>query len=152
MRRKYYLAYGMNTNLSSMAFRCPAARSLGKVELKNHKLAFKLYCDAVKQHGASMECVLWTITDACENSLDRLEGYPHFYKKKEVSVKHNNKTVRAMIYYMPSEFELATPSQSYVDTISTGYEEHDISTEQIIKALEELEQCTSLSETRQLVN
>jgi gamma-glutamylcyclotransferase (GGCT)/AIG2-like uncharacterized protein YtfP len=152
MRRKYYLAYGMNTNLSSMAFRCPAARSLGKVELKNHKLAFKIYCDAVKQPNTSMECVLWTITDACESSLDRLEGYPHFYQKKEVSVQHDNKTIRAMIYYMPREFQLDTPSQSYVDTVSTGYQEHDISTEQIVKALEELEQCTSLSEKMQPVN
>jgi len=152
MKRKFYLAYGMNTNLSSMAFRCPDARSLGKVELKNHKLAFKLYCDAVKQSNTAMECVLWSITDACEISLDRLEGYPHFYKKKEVSVQHNDRTVRAMLYYMPAHFEMATPSQGYVDMVATGYQEHDISTEQIIKALEELEQCTSLSETKQLVN
>lgn len=152
MRRKYYLAYGMNTNLSSMAFRCPDARSLGKVELKNHKLAFKIYCDAEKQPGTSMECVLWTITDACESSLDRLEGYPHFYKKKEVSVKHDDRNIKAMIYYMPSGFDLAAPSQSYVDTVTTGYRDHDISTEQIIKALEELEQCTSLLETKQLIN
>jgi len=152
MKRKYYLAYGMNTNLTSMATRCPAARSLGKVQLKNHKLAFKLFCDVVKQPDTSMECVLWSITDTCENSLDRLEGYPHFYKKKEVSVQHDSRLIRAMIYYMPSHYELGMPGQSYVDTVTAGYQEHNISTDQIIKALEELEQCTSSSEMKQPVN
>ena len=43
---KYYLAYGMNCNMSEMEYRCPNAKSLGKVTLENHKLAFKVHCDA----------------------------------------------------------------------------------------------------------
>lgn len=152
MIRRYYLAYGMNTNLSSMATRCPQARSLGRVVLKNHKLTFKNFCDVVKQKGANVECALWSITDACEQSLDRLEGYPHFYKKKEVSVDHDGRTIRAMIYYMTDSFHLGLPGQGYLDMVTAGYKEHSISVTQIIKALEELEQCTSLSETKQLVN
>ena len=152
MKRKFYLAYGMNTNLSSMAYRCPQAQSMGKVTLKNHKLAFKMYCDVVKQQDTDMECALWSITEDCEQSLDRLEGYPHFYKKKEVTVTHNNRNLRAMIYYMPDEFEMAAPGQGYLDTITQGYREHHMPVQQIIKALEELEQCTSSSATRQLVN
>ncbi len=152
MRRKFYLAYGMNPNLSSMSIRCPDAKSLGKVELKNHKLAFKQFCDVVKQPGAVMECALWSITDRCEESLDRLEGYPHFYKKKEVSVTHDNRLIRAMIYYMPSHFEMDAPGQGYLDTVTEGYKQHQMSTGQIINALEELSQCTSLSETKQPVN
>ena len=53
--KKYMLAYGMNTNLNSMRWRCPQARSLGKVTLKDHKLAFRTFCDAVNKPGATME-------------------------------------------------------------------------------------------------
>jgi len=64
----YYLAYGMNTNLISMATRCPAAQSLGKVKLPGHKLSFKYFCDIESAVGQDMECVLWNITEACEQS------------------------------------------------------------------------------------
>ena len=59
----------MNTDLSSMSVRCPDAVSLGKVKLKNHKLVFKQFCDVEKEHNSLMECALWSITDACEDSL-----------------------------------------------------------------------------------
>lgn len=141
--KTYYLAYGMNTNLDSMRFRCPKAKSLGKVKLINHKLAFKQFCDAEYTPGDTMECALWSITQECEDSLDRLEGYPHFYNKKEVLVQWNNKTIRAMIYFMPRGFELSMPSESYLNTITEGYSQHSMDVLQIIKALEDLTVCKS---------
>jgi gamma-glutamylcyclotransferase (GGCT)/AIG2-like uncharacterized protein YtfP len=138
--KTFYLAYGMNTNVQQMAWRCPKARSLGKVTLDKHRLAFKNFCDIIKDPIASMECVLWEITPECEQALDRLEGYPTFYGKKEVDVKFKGRKIRAMIYYMTDEhYATGFPSEHYLKMVSEGYVEHDIGTEQIIKALEEVE-------------
>jgi hypothetical protein len=139
----YYLAYGMNTNLNSMRWRCPQARSLGKVTLKDHKLAFRTFCDVVIEPGATMECALWEITDLCEMSLDALEGYPNFYGKKEVTVDYNGRKIRAMIYYMKDRHAVAPPSQQYLDTVADGYDDHDMSLHQLVDALEELAECIS---------
>lgn len=137
----YYLAYGMNTNLSSMAVRCPAAKSMGAVTLKGHRLAFKYFCDVVADPDSQMQCVLWNITDDCERSLDATEGYPNFYGKKEVDVMYGDRKIRAMIYYMAGNDELAMPSESYLNMVVQGYSEHNINIIQIVTALEELTVC-----------
>ncbi len=137
----YYLAYGMNSNLTSMAYRCPAAKSLGTVKLAGHKLAFKYFCDAVVDPDSEMDCVLWNITDACERSLDATEGYPDFYGKKEVDVLFNGRKLKAMIYYMSGTDSPAMPSESYLNMVVQGYSEHKINISQIVTALEELATC-----------
>jgi len=143
MKKTYYLAYGMNTNIDSMNWRCPGATSLGKVTLIDHKLAFKHYCDAEYASGHTMDCALWSITEECERSLDRLEGYPEFYHKKEVKVHWQGKTIRAMIYFMPKGCDLAMPGESYLNIVTEGYSQHSMNVLQIIKALEDLTVCKS---------
>ena len=134
---RYYLAYGMNTNLEGMKNRCPAAISHGKVTLKNHKLAFRGVCDIVKTRGQDMECVLWTITEACEKSLDALEGYPYMYNKKMVQVDYQGKKINAMIYYMVDSSRLSLPSEYYLRMVAEGYKEHGVDEHQIPTALKE---------------
>lgn len=144
MIRKYYLAYGMNTNKSSMSLRCPQAVSLGKVSVPGHKLAFRHFCDAVASPKDSMECALWSITEDCERNLDALEGFPDFYRKKEVAVEFQGRTVLAMIYYMnDSYYQPSAPSEGYLNTVVEGYTEHSMPIMQIVSALEELTVCTS---------
>jgi gamma-glutamylcyclotransferase (GGCT)/AIG2-like uncharacterized protein YtfP len=138
----FYLAYGMNSNKNSMAQRCPAAKSLGSVILEGHKLAFKHFCDAIVDEQSHMVCALWDITENCERSLDALEGYPHFYGKKEVEVMHNGRNIRAMIYYMKDYYDYGIPSRGYLDMVVEGYRQHNIEVSQIVDALEELEECT----------
>jgi gamma-glutamylcyclotransferase (GGCT)/AIG2-like uncharacterized protein YtfP len=121
-----------------MKLRCPKAISHGKVLLVNHSLAFKGVCDAVKTYNKHMECTLWTITDDCEKSLDALEGYPFMYDKKEVSVEYKGRTISAMIYYMTGSPKLDMPSESYLDMVVEGYENHDMNLMQILSALEEV--------------
>lgn len=136
--RKYYLAYGMNTNIEQMSNRCPAAKSLGIVQLTDHKLAFKTFCDAEKKIGAAMSCVLWSITEDCEQALDILEGYPDFYRKKEVTVNFCNRPITAMIYYMTDMYEKSQPSNSYLKAVAEGYLRHHINLDQIYNALDEV--------------
>jgi len=133
--RKYYLAYGMNTNLSSMHQRCPNAISLGKVTLPDHELQFKQFCDVVPKKGSDVDCVLWSITEQCEKSLDRLEGYPDFYTKKNVQVWHQGKLIWAMIYVMTDYYEQNLPSEYYFFTVLEGYRSHNIDENQLHQAL-----------------
>lgn len=134
----YYLAYGMNTNLVSMADRCPAARSLGKVVLNNHRLVFRHFCDVEYSQGHNMECALWSITDRCEQSLDRLEGYPDFYLKKEVDVVFNGKKIKAMVYYMTDRYAHSFPSEYYFQMVLEGYKEHNIDLNQLHRAIDDV--------------
>lgn len=139
---KYYLAYGMNTNLAEMHRRCPAAKSLGSVTVPDYRLAFKTHCDVLYTPGDSMQCVLWSITDQCELALDLLEGFPDYYDKKEVKVKYQGQTIRPMIYYMCSGFDYAAPSENYLNMVVEGYSEHNIPITQIVTALEDITRCT----------
>ena len=138
----YYLAYGMNTNKGQMAWRCPRARSLGKVDLDGYKLAFKQYCDVVPHPTSKTECVLWDITPECERSLDLLEGYPDFYGKKEVEVKYKGRKIRAMIYYMTDHYGFGAPSEGYLNMVVEGYRSHNMPIMQIVQALEDITVCT----------
>jgi len=135
---KYYLAYGMNTNIEQMMHRCPNAKDLGSVIVRNHRLKFKTFCDIERYNGSDMECVLWSITPKCETSLDRLEGYPDYYGKRNLTVWHNDKPIRAMIYYMTNVSKLDPPSKNYLNMVTEGYREHGIDVNQIIEALEEI--------------
>jgi gamma-glutamylcyclotransferase (GGCT)/AIG2-like uncharacterized protein YtfP len=119
-----------------MSTRCPKAKSLGKVILPNHSLAFKGVCDITQTTGVNMECALWTISKDCEKSLDALEGYPFMYDKKQVVVRYNNQKIHAMIYYMTPGAKLAVPGKYYLDMVTNGYKDHDMDVDQIYEALE----------------
>lgn len=138
MKRIFYLAYGMNTNFEGMKLRCPAAKNLGKVYLPDHKLRFKYFCDAEYMPGSGMECALWSITEDCEHSLDKLEGYPDFYLKKEVKVTWQDKKIVAMIYFMPEHNELDFPSEHYFKSVVVGYKQNKMNFDAIYNALDEI--------------
>lgn len=139
--RKYMVAYGMNTNLYEMQYRCPKAKSLGAVTLQDHKFAFRTHADVQPSRGDTVECVLWSITADCEAALDRLEGFPHYYKKKNVIVQHGDKKITAMIYYMADtrSDSLSYPGEHYARMLFEGYTDHGISHAQIDHALDEID-------------
>ncbi len=133
----------MNTNIESMELRCPKAKSLGTVTLKNYSLVFKNHCDVIATPGKNMKCVIWSITEDCERKLDTLEGYPYYYDKKLVKVKFRGKTVKAMLYFMnPGNVE-SRPSAGYLGMVRDGYSYHNIDQSQITLALERAERAES---------
>ena len=81
----YYLAYGMNTNRAAMAARCPKAKPMGGFYLPSHRLVFRGVADFRKDQDCVMPVVLWNITFDCLQALDRLEGYPHLYDRREIN-------------------------------------------------------------------
>lgn len=121
-----YIAYGSNLNLSQMKHRCPTARVIGASEIKDYELVFRgsRYSSVATIEpcvGSKVPVLLWDIQPEDEKELDRYEGYPNFYEKKNMEIVLNDSTVSAMVYVMTPGHELGIPSERYKTSIEEGY-------------------------------
>jgi len=132
-----YFAYGMNTNRSEMAQRCPGALSLGHARLVDRIFRFATHADVVKCRGSYVDGVLWTIDDFHLNALDRLEGYPYYYNRQSLRVAHNDRIVMAETYYMQPGNLDSLPGQGYFDLVVEGYNQHNIPLDQVYNSVYE---------------
>lgn len=131
--KKLYLAYGSNLNKTQMRIRCPRARAIGTAELRNYELLFKgsktvSYLTIEIKHGGKVPVAVWEVDENDIKALDRYEGYPSFYYKKELSVnvRLNDETKErqsAFVYIMHENRQIGIPSQDYVDTCRDGYKD-----------------------------
>lgn len=131
--KRYYIAYGSNLNVKQMKMRCPGATILGTTKLKNYELLFKgsktgSYLTIEKKEGSTIPVVIWEVTESDEKSLDRYEGYPIFYYKKEMKLQYKGirtgkgRTVNAFVYIMHEENPVGVPSIYYMKTCIDGYD------------------------------
>mgnify|MGYP003338616980 CR=1 FL=1 len=134
----FYFAYGMNTNLDSMASRCPTAQIMGAASLEGYRFLFRRHADVELDYGSSVEGVLWEITDEDLDNLDILEGFPSYYIRSRAWVEYNNKWYVAWVYQMADQSYQDQPSWGYVDMCREGYEQNGVNTRQIDEALEHL--------------
>ncbi|MGN9059089.1 gamma-glutamylcyclotransferase family protein [Mediterraneibacter faecis] len=132
MSKRYYIAYGSNLNIPQMRMRCPGARIIGTSVIEDYQLLFKgsktgSYLTIEPMEGAEVPVVIWEVTETDEKALDRYEGYPNFYYKKEMTLDIKGiitgKVRRrdAFVYIMHEERELGIPSWYYVNTCLDGY-------------------------------
>lgn len=133
MSKRYYIAYGSNLNIPQMRMRCPGARIIGTSVIEDYQLLFKgsktgSYLTIEPMEGSEVPAVIWEVTDTDEKALDRYEGYPNFYYKKEMTLDikgiRTGKVRRrdAFVYIMHEERELGIPSWYYVNTCLDGYQ------------------------------
>ena len=132
MEKRYYLAYGSNLNVRQMMMRCPSARIIGTATIKDYKLMFKgsqtgSYLTIEPSVGSEVPVGVWAVSAADERSLDRYEGYPNFYYKKELNLPitgiRTGKTRQrdAFVYIMHEDRRLGLPSDFYLMTCVEGY-------------------------------
>jgi len=93
MEKRYYIAYGSNLNVPQMRMRCPHASILGTATLKGWEFLFKgsktgSYLTIEQSENGSVPVVIWDVTEKDEKALDRYEGFPTFYYKKEIKVRY----------------------------------------------------------------
>lgn len=129
--KKLYLAYGSNLNKAQMKLRCPHARAIGTAELRNYELLFKgsktgSYLTIEAKHGGKIPIAVWEVDENDIKALDRYEGYPSFYYKKELSININlydgtEERRRVFIYIMHENRPIGIPSQGYVNICREGY-------------------------------
>ena len=133
-RRKvrYYLAYGSNLNMYQMLVRCPGARRRGWGKIPDYKLLYKgsktgSYLTIEPKEGAYVPVGVFTVTPEDEKKLDRYEGFPRFYYKKEMKIRmwdqvlQKYRTVDAFVYILHEDRPFGVPSPTYVATCMEGY-------------------------------
>lgn len=91
MLRKHYVAYGSNMNLEQMSERCPTAKLVGVGEIPGYRLQFNGVATIVPEAGGSVPALIWSIRTTDEDHLDIYEGFPHLYRKEQVTVSMNGK-------------------------------------------------------------
>ena len=134
MEKRYYIAYGGNLNVQQMRMRCPSARIIGTSVLEDHKLLFKgsktgSYLTVEKKPGSSVPVGVWEVTPADEKTLDRYEGFPNFYYKKELTLPVKGirtgkiRKRRVFVYIMYENRPIGIPSISYMQTCIQGYDD-----------------------------
>lgn len=132
MAKRYYAAYGSNLNIKQMGFRCPNSKVLGHAYLKDYELLFKgsqtgAYLTVEPKENSKVPIGVWEVSEEDELSLDRYEGYPAFYYKKEIKVQCRIKEtgkwrwIKVFIYIMDERREIGVPSKFYMDTCLKGY-------------------------------
>ena len=152
-KERLYIAYGSNLNLPQMEHRCPGALVVGTSEVKGYELLFRGVATIEPKEGASVPVLLWKISPENEKALDRYEGWPRLYRKEDLEVELEGKTVSAMVYVMNDGRQAAMPSDYYYNVIAEGYRTAGMDEAVLEQALErtkevqEQEQSSRMSES-----
>lgn len=147
MERRYYIAYGSNLNVLQMKFRCPTARIIGTSIIKDYELLFKgsktgSYLTIEKKKGGKVPVAVWETQEDDELALDRYEGCPQFYYKKEIvipikGIKSKKIRIRkAYVYIMHEDRKLGIPSKQYIRTCYEGYMKFKFDPMYLLEALD----------------
>ena len=132
MADRYYIAYGSNLSIEQMKVRTPDAVIVGTATLKDWRLLFRQFATIKKCKGYSVPVLVWKISEQDERSLDRYEGYPRFYLKKNLKVDVTSLDgdhfgeLTAMVYIMTKKATDARgtnplPSDYYYSVLAAGY-------------------------------
>lgn len=137
-----YVAYGSNLNMWQMSCRCPGATVAFTGHLINWKLLYRgsrtgFYATVKKSMGSKIPVAVWNINEENEKALDLYEGYPHFYRKRNVFVQSiNGARKKAMIYLLPDSALIGAPTARYVKTVLQGYNDMGFDTDYLYDSLE----------------
>ena len=132
MADRFYIAYGSNLSVEQMKVRTPDAVIVGSGTLKDWRLLFRQYATIEKCKGYSVPVLIWKISERDEKSLDRYEGFPRFYQKKNLKIAVESLDgedlgeLTAMVYIMTKKATEARgvnplPSKYYYSVLDAGY-------------------------------
>lgn len=137
---KYYLAYGSNLNMRQMRQRCPDAVPISSAVILDYKLLFRRGVATIEpMKGASVPVGIWKISNEDEKALDRYEGYPFLYTKKDFPLRLKGRVIKAMAYIMMPGYPITPPRGGYLETIVRGYYDFKFDTGTLFEAAEESE-------------
>jgi len=127
----HYFAFGSNMDSAQMTRRCPGATALGTATLNGHRLVFRgpsrkrgggvLSVDPAPE--SAVRGVLYDVTDAHLEALDRFEGAPEWYLRAQCTVVTDDGVAQAAtLYRLPKRVKEMSPTVAYVDQVSLAFE------------------------------
>jgi gamma-glutamylcyclotransferase (GGCT)/AIG2-like uncharacterized protein YtfP len=137
----YYFAYGMLTDPQYMGD--VGARMVGRAVLGDYKLEMFLHANVHPSPGDQVIGTLWQINKQMLSALDRTEGYPDYYIRRELPVwcDATDKKYKATVYVMTDDSREDSqgrqPSPRYIEMIARGYDHAGIPLDQLEHAVEE---------------
>lgn len=139
---KLYIAYGSNMDEKQMRYRCPDSKVIGTGMVEGYGLLFKggmnhAYATIEPRKDSSIPVLVWEISERDEQRLDRYEGYPRFYYKKEIRVEVNGEQKKAMVYIMDERNPRNCPSEEYYQILEIAYQKFNFDGAILKLALEE---------------
>lgn len=98
------------------------------------------YLTIEEAEGYEVPVAVWQVSEQDEKSLDRYEGYPTFYYKKEIHLKV--KGIKSgkiydrdcFVYIMHEDHELGIPSGYYCRVCADGYRSFGFNIAKLIEA------------------
>ena len=122
---RYYIAYGSNMDLDQMSYRVKDSIYIGTGYLEDYKLEFKSrYATIREEDSFKVPVVIFGISEEDERLLDRYEGYPELYYKKEVEIILNDslEKLKCMVYIMEKNYDkYQIPEVSYYLNMEKSY-------------------------------
>ena len=99
-----YFAYGSNLSEAQMLARCPGARPTRRGALRGYRLAFAAYSELwgggiamlAADPAGRVRGVLYELTPADLDALDRWEGHPHYYRRVRATVTDGRRAVSSV--------------------------------------------------------
>jgi gamma-glutamylcyclotransferase (GGCT)/AIG2-like uncharacterized protein YtfP len=138
-----YFAYGSNLSEAQMRARCPDARLAGRAALRGYRLAFAGYstlwggavATLAPDPKGRVRGVLYELTSADLEALDRWEGHPHYYRRVRATVSDGSRRERKVqLYVMTPEHALGKPAMEYLVALLRAYVSLGFDVKQLMRA------------------
>ena len=146
-RSRYVVAYGSNLNLERMRQRCPSCKVVGTSVIEGYRLLFKMsltgaYATIEQDANSVVPVVVYHISREDELRLDRFEGCPSYYYKKELMLpitRNNGTTMKELkpcaVYILHEHRLLGEPAVDYFRLLDEGYARHGFDQQILDKGL-----------------
>lgn len=139
---RYYIAYGSNMCLERLKKRCADSEYVGTGILSDYKLLFRksasgFYASIDKAEKEEVPVVVFRISKADENMLDKYEGCPTWYRKEKMTViLSNGKSIKGIVYKLPEDSaKIGIPTNEYYNIISNAYKSLGLNEKVLERAL-----------------
>jgi hypothetical protein len=119
---------------------------IGTATIEDYRLMFKgsktgSYLTIEPEEGCSVPVGVWEVSEADELALDRYEGFPTFYYKKELELPITGirtgkvRRRKAFVYIMHEDRPLGQPSEYYLNICARGYHYFKFDVDRLVKAI-----------------
>lgn len=132
-----YIAYGANVSFDVMNERCPNAKFLGTMAMRDYMLVFRGVADMVRAEGKTANVAIYELSDECVESLNKYESVPSRYKVRKIDLEVDGERRTAIMYVMIKEKKAQgqqKPFAAYEECLRKGYAEAGLPVEDIDSA------------------